>query len=119
MATAAQGLLKQLDDQQRQKVSFNYNDPERLNWHFIPRERKGLPLKELEGDLLKSAKRLVASGLSEAGYDQAVKVMSLEEVLFLLEPVKTRPSEILFEHLWKTFDPGDLGLAGGRASFVA
>ncbi|HLJ11607.1 MAG TPA: DUF3500 domain-containing protein, partial [Planctomycetaceae bacterium] len=55
-------------------------------WHFIPRERKGLPLRDLEGNSLKAAQALVASGLSKSGYDQALDVMSLEEVLYLLEP---------------------------------
>ena len=32
------------------KPRFGFDDAERLNWHFIPRERKGLPLRELEGE---------------------------------------------------------------------
>ena len=85
MSGAAQDFLDTLSDAQRQQATFRYNDPERLNWHFIPRERKGLPLKQLEGDALKTAHRLLASGLSKAGYDQTLEVMSLEEVLYLLE----------------------------------
>ena len=78
MVKAATGFLETLTPAQRSKADFAYDDAERLNWHFIPRERKGLPLKELEGDALKSAHRLIASGLSNAGYDQAINVMSLE-----------------------------------------
>lgn len=85
MAKAAQGFLKQLNEAQRAKATFAYDDKERINWHFIPRERKGLPLKEIEGQALAAAKTLVRSGLSEAGYDQTLNVMSLEEVLYLLE----------------------------------
>ena len=85
MTKAAQGFLKQLTDGQRQKTSFGYDDKERINWHFIPRERKGLPIKELEGEALKSALGLLRSGLSEVGYDQTLNIMSLEEILYLLE----------------------------------
>ena len=85
MAGAASSFLETLTDAQRQKATFAFDDAERLNWHFIPRERKGLPLKELEGEPLRAAHRLLASGLSNAGYDQAVNVMSLEELLYLLE----------------------------------
>ncbi len=86
MADAAKGYLAAITPEQRTIVSFRYDDPERVNWHFIPRERKGLPLKALEGAPLQAAHKLIRSGLSEAGYDQALNVMSLEEVLYLIEP---------------------------------
>lgn len=85
MTEAASVFQNSLDAAQRDKASFGYDDPERLNWHFIPRERKGLPLKELEGAPLRAAHALIKSGLSDAGYTQALDVMSLEEVLYLLE----------------------------------
>jgi hypothetical protein len=85
MIQAANTFLESLSDVEKQQASFAYDDEERLNWHFIPRERKGIPLKSLEGDRLRSAHRLVSSGLSKAGYEQALNVMSLEEILYLLE----------------------------------
>ena len=85
MVAACQGFLESLDAQQVRQCTFSYDDKERLNWHFIPRPRKGLPIKDLEGRALRSAQKLIQSGLSAAGYDQAVNVMSLEEILFLLE----------------------------------
>ncbi|MDA1163353.1 MAG: DUF3500 domain-containing protein [Planctomycetota bacterium] len=85
MAEAANAFVATLTDAQRAKASFEFNDAERLNWHYIPRERKGLPIRELEGDALKTGLTLLRSGLSEVGYDQALNVMSLEELLYLLE----------------------------------
>jgi hypothetical protein len=85
MIAAANAFRKALTPEQLSQASFPFDDPERLNWHFIPRERKGLPLKQLEGEALKTAKAFIHSGLSEAGYDQALNIMSLEEVLYLLE----------------------------------
>jgi hypothetical protein len=90
MTKAATAFLSSLTAAQQKQATFAYNDPERLNWHYIPRVRKGLPLRDLEGKALKAAEAFIASGLSSAGYDQAVKVMSLEEVLFLLETSGTR-----------------------------
>ena len=90
MTKAATAFLSSLTAAQHKQATFAYNDPERLNWHYIPRVRKGLPLRDLEGKALKAAKAFIASGLSSAGYDQTVKVMSLEEVLFLLETRGTR-----------------------------
>lgn len=81
----AQAFLKTLTDAQKQKASFPYDSKERLNWHYIPRPRKGLPLKELDRNARKAAHALLQASLSEAGYSQALNVMSLEEVLYLLE----------------------------------
>lgn len=85
MQEAASAFLGTLNESQRTKALYKYDDPERLNWHFIPRPRNGLPLKELEGEQLQAANRLLASGLSKRGYEQALSVMSLEEILYLLE----------------------------------
>lgn len=85
MSVAANGFLASLTPAQKAEATFKFDDPERLNWHFIPRPRKGVPLKALEGASLKAAHAFIRSGLSEAGYDQTLNVMSLEELLYLLE----------------------------------
>ncbi|HUE13819.1 MAG TPA: DUF3500 domain-containing protein [Planctomycetaceae bacterium] len=85
MGEAARAFLKTLDDEQRAQATFRYDDPERFNWHYIPRVRKGVPLKSLNPMARAAAHGLIASGLSERGYQQVVNVMSLEDVLFLLE----------------------------------
>ncbi len=86
MFEAARKFRQGLSKEQLAQASFGFDDAERLNWHFIPRVRKGLPLRDLEGEPLKAAHALIASGLSKSGYDQALSIMSLEEVLYLLEP---------------------------------
>ena len=85
MATAAASFLKQLDSPLREKAVFAYEDPERTNWHFIPRERKGVGLWDLEGQALEAATQLVRSGLTAAGHEKVLQVRSLEEVLYLFE----------------------------------
>src|SRR3954454_22070116 len=50
MATAADRLLKALDKDQLAQATFPYESDERINWHFIPRERKGLPIKAMTPD---------------------------------------------------------------------
>ena len=47
MAQTANSLLVSLSDEQKAKATFDFASDERLNWHFIPRVRKGLPLKEM------------------------------------------------------------------------
>ncbi len=85
MADAANAFLATLTPEQKSQATFEFDDEERLNWHFIPRERNGLPLKALEGESLAAALKFIASGLSETGYDQTLNIMSLEELLYLLE----------------------------------
>jgi hypothetical protein len=85
MLAAAQGFLSAITPAQKSEATFKFDDAERLNWHFIPRVRKGLPLKSLEGPALKAAHAFIRSGLSDAGYDQTLNIMSLEDVLYLLE----------------------------------
>ena len=47
MAVAADRFLDSLSKDQAGKAVFDFDSPERINWHFIPRERKGIPIKEL------------------------------------------------------------------------
>ncbi len=64
MAAAANNLLATFTPEQKQKASFDYPEEERKNWHFIPRVRKGLPLKELTYEQRLLAHGLLATGLS-------------------------------------------------------
>jgi hypothetical protein len=85
MSAAASGLSKSLSSEQQAKARFEFKDDERLNWHFIPRERKGLPLKEMNPEQRKLAMALLATGLSAKGLEKATTIMSLEQVLFEME----------------------------------
>lgn len=85
MAEACEVFLQGLDAEQKAKATFAWKDTERVNWHFIPRDRKGLPLKELDDAQRALAHALIVTGLSHQGYRQAMMVMNLEKVLFLKE----------------------------------
>lgn len=85
MAQAANNFLAALTPEQKAKADFEFKDVERTNWHFIPRARKGLPIKEMTQEQRLLAHALLASGLSHRGYGEAVSIMSLETVLAALE----------------------------------
>lgn len=85
MATAATTFLNSLTPEQRQAASFEFKDDERLNWHFVPRERKGLAWGQMTPDQQHLAHALLASGLSQRGYADAAAIMSLEQVLAQIE----------------------------------
>ncbi len=85
-AQAAQGFVKTLDAKGRKLVLLPFDTPQRLNWHFIPKShRKGLQLRHMTARQRQAAHRLLAACLSQVGYDKAVVIMSLEEVLAKLE----------------------------------
>ncbi len=47
MTECANRFLAALDANQRGKATFPFDTDERMNWHFIPKDRKGLPLREM------------------------------------------------------------------------
>jgi hypothetical protein len=85
MTQAAKKLVSSLDDAQRSKAQFKFKDNERSNWHFIPKPRNGLPVKEMDQAQRKLAHALLSSGLSGHGYEKATNIMSLETILYDLE----------------------------------
>jgi hypothetical protein len=85
MTDTANNFLVSLTAEQRARATFPFEDEERFNWHFIPRPRKGVPLKEMTPEQRHLAQALLSAGLSERGNIKAATVMSLEEVLRVLE----------------------------------
>jgi Protein of unknown function (DUF3500) len=85
MTECANRFLAALDANQRGRATFPFESDERMNWHFIPKERKGLPLREMTPYQKHLASALLASGLSQTGYIKAVTIMSLEDVLKIIE----------------------------------
>lgn len=84
MATA-NNFLASLTPEQAAKAKFEFNDDERFNWHFIPKERKGLPFKEMKPFQRELAHATMAAALSQRGMIKATSIMSLEQVLAELE----------------------------------
>jgi hypothetical protein len=85
MVETANRFLAALGPDQRAKATFKFDDDERMNWHFIPKERKGLPLREMTPYQKHLASALLSAGLSQTGYIKAVTIMSLEDVLRIIE----------------------------------
>jgi hypothetical protein len=114
MTECANRFLAALDANQRGKTTFPFDSDERLNWHFIPKERKGLPLREMTPYQRHLASALLASGLSQTGYIKAVTIMSLEDVLKIMEKDsgENRNPEKYYFSVFGT--PSDTGTWGYR-----
>jgi len=85
MTKAAGDFLVSLNPEQKAKATFELKSDERENWHFIPKDRNGLPFKQMTGPQRELAKKLLQSALSKEGYGKVTNIMSLELVLFDLE----------------------------------
>ncbi|HSP43889.1 MAG TPA: DUF3500 domain-containing protein [Luteolibacter sp.] len=96
MAAAARTWLDSLDAAQRKGAIFEVADEERQNWHFVPRARKGLSLKDMAEVQQKHAKALVAAGLSQRGVLAADAIIALEDVLRKMEGSPRRDSGLYY-----------------------
>ncbi len=85
MRQAAQAFLKSLTDEQRKTATFAFTDEERFNWHFVPRERKGLTFNQMTEPQRKTALALLHTALSDQGYGEAAAIFDLENVLRVVE----------------------------------
>jgi hypothetical protein len=82
MRTAAVSLLGRLDEDQRALAARPFADDAARRWlEYRPRHRPGACLAELTPAATKAAHRLLATGLSEHAYAQAMGIVALEEVL--------------------------------------
>jgi len=90
MTQAGEAFVGSLDAEQRAVAVLPFDDPRRLDWHFIPKpERKGLQIKHMTEAQREHAHRLLGSALSQVGYDKATLVMHLESILQELEKSRT------------------------------
>jgi hypothetical protein len=85
MYQAANDFLATLDAEQKQKAQLPFNADERLNWHYIPKERKGLNYKSMSATQQQAAHALLLAGLSKTGYRKIEAIRQLEYVLREME----------------------------------
>ncbi len=94
MAATARTFLASLTPEQKARVVFPFEGEERFFWHYIPtddipktynRPRRGLTLAEMTPAQKHLAEALLSAGLSQQGYIKASTIMSLEDILRVIE----------------------------------
>ena len=85
MRVAAEQLLAALPEPAREKVARPFDDRDRTDWHYTPRSRNGVALKELDRKGRDAVHALLREALSAAGYRKVVNIVELELVLRELE----------------------------------
>ena len=95
MAEAALAWLERLDDAQRPTAQWagpadDVSEAERRRWFYTPTDHGGLALHQQRPAQQRAAMRLVAAGLSLAGYVTVATIMGLENVLDRVEGFTAR-----------------------------
>lgn len=86
MSEAAQAYLASLTPELRAKAVIPFDSEERTNWAFVPLDtRKGVALREMTPEQKHLAQALLAAALSQEGMIKAHTIMSLDQVLKVLE----------------------------------
>jgi hypothetical protein len=85
LPVTARAFLSTLSAKQRAAASFPFDDPERTRWAYVPQDRVGLPLKDMDAKQRAAAFGVLGTGLSERGTGLARGVIELEGTLGALE----------------------------------
>jgi hypothetical protein len=85
IVASANGFLSSLDEGQRSKVLFEFNDAaQRVKWSNLPTTmvaRAGLKMGDLSGPQRKAAMELLAATLSKRGYEKVLAIVEGDEQL--------------------------------------
>lgn len=85
LTTSAKNFLSTLNENQHKTATYEFADSERFNWHFVPKSRNGIALKDLSGGQKRMALELLRKSLSTDGYQKTTSIMELENILRDLE----------------------------------
>lgn len=84
IAASAVQLVGLLDESQRAKASYAFDDAERVRWHWTTPQgfpRNGLPLNEMQPQQRDAAFALLRASVSASGYQKAIDIISLQRDL--------------------------------------
>lgn len=107
MAAAANNLIATLTPEQKTASVYPLNHDHRLDWHFVPKDRKGTTLKEMTVEQKHLTTALLAASLSSQGLMKAGTIMSLESILAVIEgPNRRFPRDPELYHISIFGEPG-------------
>jgi hypothetical protein len=112
MAEGASRFLRSLTPELKSQASLDFASDERFNWHYIPRDRKGVPFKAMTPAQRRLADALVTTGLSPQGMKKALDIMYLDQILFEREQRAIRDPELYYLSIFG--EPGKSGPWGWR-----
>src|SRR5947209_1571444 len=92
MTKVTGGFLDSLGGSNREKAILPFDDEAtRRTWFYTPRPRPGLPMGDMTPEQNQWVRRLLAVGLSEAGFNHAALVIGLEYAVDYFQGFVDRP----------------------------
>jgi len=83
--TNARNFLSTLSPELKSRAQYPFDDAERFNWNFVPIKRNGLTYYDFSDKQHDAATVLLKSSLSEQGYQKAMAIVNLENILKVVE----------------------------------
>lgn len=123
MAITASRFAESLTPAQRANTVFAMDSPERVRWHYFPErgfaqehggDRRGIMFKEMDPKQRHLAYALLSTGLSHVGFVKATTIMSIEEVVKVIEADTTGNRDAERFHFTIFGKPADTGVWGWR-----
>jgi hypothetical protein len=96
LVQASTDFLSSLDADQRAAIVLPFNNDERLNWHYVPKDRAGLAFKSMSEEQKDGALAVLRAALSTEGFEKIETIRSLEDVLRALEGRDHRDTELFY-----------------------
>lgn len=85
MRVSVERVLAALPEKSRAQAMRPFEDRDRTDWHYTPRSRNGLSLKEMDKSGRDAVDSLLRTALSSVGYRKVVNIIELEIVLKEIE----------------------------------
>ena len=89
MQGAATAFVKSLTAEQKAIATMGFGDSRRMDWHFLPRERKGLAVRHMT-DAQKQLALSLVDTVGPIGSKKVRAIMLLDDLLRTLEPEKIK-----------------------------
>ncbi|MBV8165203.1 MAG: DUF3500 domain-containing protein, partial [Alphaproteobacteria bacterium] len=87
-------FLEALEPAQRARALVPLDSPNRHDWHYVPRDRRGATLRDLNPTQRSAAMAILRAALSERGYARCTDIMRLDAIVAEIEhdPVTYDPT---------------------------
>ena len=109
---ATEAFLHSLSPEGRAQAVLPFNSEERMNWHYVPKDRLGIPYRAMNEEQRGKAMAMLKAALSDSGYDTVETIRAMETVLREMEGSAHRDPDLYYFTVFG--EPAETGVWGLR-----